>query len=408
MYLTDPNKIIGWTDTIKHSAPLAVVMGGSVNGLSFVRSLGRRKIPTLLLDSDPLIGMFTRFGRALILLEPENNDDLWMNLLLGIGRKLPKPGVIFVTSDVHALFLARHENDLAPYYRFLTPDIYIQNKIVNKRDQYTIAQNAGIPIPETHFPESADDIDRIKNDIPYPCILKSYKSHLGKKKISKKVLVVESPDDLSRSFNEYASADVGFMVQEIIPGGDDQLYGYLAMWDRNASEFAWLTKQKLRQSPPLYGDGSLQTTIDAPEVRKLSIELLKQFNYKGFAGVEFKYDERDSTFKLMEINPRTVSGNQISISSGIDFPWIGYRYLTGDLTDSKDVPLFQPGVRYVNEEWDFKAYLALRKTGQLNLWKWLRSILGAKARAIFAMDDPMPLFVVGYRVLRAILRRFTG
>ncbi len=408
MYLNDPGKVLGWIDTIKDSAPLAVVMGGSVNGLSFVRSLGRRRIPTLLLDSDSLIGMYTRYGKTLILPDPEKNNDLWVNLLLGIGKRLSRPGVIFVTSDVHALFLARNEDALLRYYRFLTPDIETQDKIVNKRDQYTIAREAGIPIPDTHFPESPEDIDRIKDEIPYPCILKSYKSHLGRKKIAKKVLVVETADDLSRFFSEYASDDVGFMVQEIIPGGDDQLYGYLAMWDSDSREFAWLTKRKLRQSPPLYGDGSLQITVDAPEVRKLSVELLSQFNYRGFAGVEFKYDDRDSTFKLMEINPRTVSGNQIAISSGIDFPWIGYRYLTGELSSPDELPRFEPNVRYVNEEWDFKAYLALRKTGQLSLTRWLGSVRGAKARAIFASDDPMPFLAVASRIARAALKRVTG
>lgn len=408
MYLNDPGKVLGWADTIRDSAPPAVVMGGSVNGLSFVRSLGRRGIPTLLLDSDSLIGMYTRFGKALILPDPEKNNEVWMNLLLGIGKKLTRPGVIFVTSDVHALFLARNEESLSRYYRFLTPDIETQDKIVNKRDQYTIAREAGIPIPETYFPESPEDIDRIKDEIPYPCILKSYKSHLGKKKIAKKVLVVESQSDLSRFFSEYATDEIGFMVQEIIPGGDDQLYGYLAMWDSDSREFAWLTKRKLRQSPPLYGDGSLQITVDAPEVRKLSVELLERFKYRGFAGVEFKYDKRDSTFKLMEINPRTVSGNQIAISSGVDFPWIGYRYLTGKLSGPDELTPFEPDVRYVNEEWDFKAYLALRKTGQLSLAKWLRSVKGAKARAIFAADDPMPFFAVASRMARAVLRRVTG
>lgn len=128
-----------------------------------------------------------------------------------------------------------------------------------------------------------------------------------------------------------------------------------------------MTNRKLRENPPHYGDGSLQVTVDAPEVAELSRRLLRAFNYRGFVGVEFKFDARDHTFRVMETNPRTVSGNQLAISAGVDLPWIGYQYLTGsDLGIALAKP-FQPGVKYVNQEWDVKAYFALRKTGPLRL-----------------------------------------
>ena len=115
------------------------------------------------------------------------------------------------------------------------------------------------------------------------------------------------------------------MVQEIVPGDDTALFGYLAFFDEEGVEVAWLTKQKLRQHPAQFGDGSLQITVDAPEVAALSRRLLGAFDVRGFVGVEFKRDERSGTYYLIEINPRTVSGNQLAISAGVDFPWIGYR-----------------------------------------------------------------------------------
>ena len=58
--------------------PLAIVMGGSVNGLSFVRSLGRRGIPTLLLDSERLIGTYSRYGTTVLLPQPGKSPDEWV------------------------------------------------------------------------------------------------------------------------------------------------------------------------------------------------------------------------------------------------------------------------------------------------------------------------------------------
>ena len=385
--------------------PPAIVMGGSVNGLSFVRSLGRRGISTLLLDSEPLVGTYSRLGKTILLPPPGKSPDEWMGLLEFLGSRLPGPGVIFATSDVHGVFVSEHAKVLERYFRFLVPTAEATAQIVDKKVQYTIANSLGIPIPQTYFPKDLEEVRSVSSDMTYPCIVKPYKAHEGRGKIgNKKVVVVEEKQSLVSVFESIGDGEPSFMVQEIIRGEDDTLYGYLAFWDSNHQEHAWLTKRKLRQYPPHYGDGSLQETIECQEVAQLSRRLLQAFNYQGFVGTEFKFDARDGSYRLMEINPRTVSGNQLCISAGVDFPGIGYQYLTGcDLGIDPARP-FERGVRYVNEEWDFKAYLALRESGELTLGSWLRSLRGVKANALWASDDPMPLLVTMYRALRAFLR----
>ena len=276
-------------------------------------------------------------------------------------------------------------------------------RVVNKRLQYGVAVSTGIPIPRSFFPDSAAEVERAAAAITYPCILKPYKAHVGRRKIVNKVVVAEFPEQLIAEYRRVTADDIGFMIQEIVPGGDSALYGYLAFWDSEGREQRWLTKRKLRQSSR-FGDGSLQITVEAPEVAELSRHLLRALNYCGFVGVEFKYDERDATYRLMEINPRTVSGNQLAISAGVDFPWLGYQYLVGARTEVSAAKTFEVGVQYVNEEWDLKAYRTLRRSGQLTFSQWLRSLLGSKAKAIGAWDDPRPLLVLMWRIARAMLR----
>ena len=131
--------------------------------------------------------------------------------------------------------------------------------------------------------------------------------------------------------------------------------------------------------------------MEAPEVAALSRRLLRAFQYRGFVGVEFKLDARDRSWRLIEINPRTVSGNQIAISAGVDFPWIGYQYLAGGELEAPPATPFRPQVKYVNEEWDVQAFLALRKSGALTLRGWLGSLRQVQAKAIWAWDDPLPV-----------------
>jgi D-aspartate ligase len=385
-------------------APPAIILDGSVNGLSFVRSLGRRRVPTLMLDSDRLIGTYTRFGKVILLRPADEHPQEWIDLLQFLGSRLNAPGILFPASDVYCLLVSQHAEILRRHFRFIVPDPETVERIVNKRLQYGIAQAAGTPIPRTYFPESVEEVRRLSADVPYPCLLKPYKSHIGRRKLGKKVVVVHSPAELISEYARVSGGDTLFMVQEIIPGGDHAIFDYLAFWGAEGRELAWLTKRKLRQYPPLYGDSSLHITVEAPEVAALSRSLLRTINYRGFVGVEFKFDARDHTYRLMEVNARTHSSNQLAISAGVDFPWIGYQYLAGFDPGSGTPSCFRPGVKGVNEEWDVQAYLTLRKSGSLTLGSWLRSLRGTKARAIGAWDDPLPLAVGLWRFLQAFFR----
>jgi predicted ATP-grasp superfamily ATP-dependent carboligase len=390
----------------KPGTPTAWVFGASVNGLSFVRSLGRRGIPSVLFDADRLVGAGTRFSRFVLLPPVEKAPATWLEVLVGAARRMDTPPVALVTSDAAGVFFTHHASELAPHIRFVLPAPDALAAIVNKRLQYARAAEADVPIPETHFPESLEEVEDLAWRMSYPRILKPCQSHVGRALIDdRKVLVLESPEHLIREYAALGESGSAFMVQEIIPGGDNALYGYLAFWDAQQREVAWLTKRKLRQSPPRFGDGSLQMVVEDPGIADLSRRLLKAFRYRGFVGVEFKQDPRDGRFKLMEINPRTVSGNQMTISAGVDFPYIGYRALTGDPIPAGEVGRAEPGTKYINEEWDLKAFVALRKEGALSFGQWVQSIRGCKARALWAWDDPAPALDAAGRIVAAGIRK---
>jgi D-aspartate ligase len=391
-----------WLKKSCQQNPLAIILGGSVNGLSFARSLGRRGIPTLILDSESLLGTFTRYGKVLLLPAADEHPQEWMALLKLVASRLERPAVLFATSDAHCLWVSQHRDVLRQYFRFVIPEAETVEQIVNKRSQYQIAQSAGIAVPNGYFPESIEELRRLAPGLLYPCILKPYTSYKGRKKLfKKKVLIIHSEEELLCEYERLTAGELLFMIQEIIPGEDTALYGYLGFWDSEGRESGWLTKKKLRQNPPYFGDGALQITVEAPEVAELSRRLLRAFNYRGFVNIEFKYDFRDQTYRLMEINPRSAASNHMAVSAGIDFPWIGYQYLTAADPQAIQVAPFRPLVKVVNEEWDVQAYFAYRKSGALTLRRWLQSLYGAKI-TILAWHDPLPFLVGCWRLLKLL------
>jgi D-aspartate ligase len=389
-----------WLKKNCHQKSLAIILGCSVNGLSFARSLGRRGIPTLMLDSESFLGAFTRYGKVITLPSADEHPQDWIDLLEFVASCLDTPAVLFATSDAHCLWVSQHRDLLRQYFRFVIPETETVAQIVNKRTQYSFAEAAGIPVPKAWFPESIEELHSFAPSLPYPCLLKPYTSYKGRKKLSKKkVLIVDSQEELLAEYERLTTGNVPFMIQEIIPGADTTLHGYLGFWDAEGVENGWLTKKKLRQNPPHFGDGALQITVESPEVAELSRRLLQAFNYKGFVNIEFKYDARDQTYRLMEINPRSAASNQMAIWAGVDFPWIGYQYLTAFDPKTVQAPPFRPLVKCVNEEWEIQAYFGYRKAGELNLWNWLKSLRGAKI-TILAWDDPLPFIVGFWRLLK--------
>src|SRR3989338_2470462 len=93
----EASKLEKWLARIRTGKPLAVILGSSsVHGLSFSRSLGRRGVPVLVLDSEKDVARYSRYGRSCMLSPTKECASEWVFFLEFVGSRLGKPGVIFV------------------------------------------------------------------------------------------------------------------------------------------------------------------------------------------------------------------------------------------------------------------------------------------------------------------------
>jgi predicted ATP-grasp superfamily ATP-dependent carboligase len=349
--------------------------------------------------------MYTRYGKTHLLPPIEGHEDDWMAFLDDVGKGLGKPGALFVTSDAVLLFLSRNRDRVGKFFRFIIPDVYSLEHIVNKRQQYTLAEKAGIPVPKTAYPESMSDARAWALELPYPCILKPY-MYRGRKTIRKKAVLIRTPQELVDEFAKVVDSGQGFMIQEVIPGESTALVAYHGFWDADGQERAWWTKRHVRTRP--FADGAYHVTVDAPAVACLSRKLLAAFNYRGFSHVEFKFDHRDNSFRLMEINARTGQSSQHGIAAGIDLPWIAYCYLTSNGAKQVAPDTFKRGVTFVNEEVDLRGFSGDWRTGKVRFIPWLSSIVKAEAKAHWAWDDPGPALAMALDLGHESIRKASG
>lgn len=382
------SRLAQWATQDRGARP-AVVLSQWTTGLSYVRSLHRRGIPTLLLTDRGRLGAPSRHELTVELPGIVEEPAVWLEALVAVAERSNRRPVLLVAFDHAVLFVGEHAAELERHYDFLTPPLETSAAIVDKHRQYELAAAAGIPIPRTFFPESGEAAVELAGDGSYPCLIKPYvgynvAGHFG----DRKNLVVEDAPALRSEFDRLAAAGVPCLVQEVVPGGDSAFYGYLGFWGSDGSEVAWITKQKLRQEPALFGDGTYQRTVDVPPVAELSRRFLKALNYVGVAGVEFKYDLRDDSYRLIEVNPRAVSGNELAVAAGVDLPYINYAYLVNGAAPAWEQ---RWDVHWINELLDLKTLLRESPTRPAATREWIRSLRRADAFALGASDDPAPL-----------------
>jgi predicted ATP-grasp superfamily ATP-dependent carboligase len=191
-------------------------------------------------------------------------------------------------------------------------------------------------------------------------------------------------------------------MQETIGGGDDRLYGALCCFSRLGEPLATMTKRKLRQYPEGFGNGSVQVSLDLPELAARSERILGSLGCRGFMSIEYKHDPADGRMKLIEINPRLVSGLQMAIDSGLDLPWLGYCDIVGAAAGELRAP--RHGTIFMNEAWELRRVLSKRTA-----WAWADAALmamRARSFAVWSVRDPGPLWSLAKRAWRGELQRF--
>lgn len=365
----------------------SVVLGLFDTGLGIIRSLGREGIPVVGFDFAPeMSGFKSRYCRAKLCPNPVHQPEELLRFLIGEGKKLSQPGICFPASDTFVIFLSRFRNALQPYFHFILPPEDVVEAIVNKKKQYELAEKAEIPYPKTFYPFNLDDIHKIKKNIDYPVFIKPVYSYKWQEKFPGiKGFKVNNAKELERRCNEVHSTGIEVMVQEIIPGPNTNHSKVNVYINNKGKVLALFTLRKIRQYPVEFGVGSCVESIYNDELRELGLKFFQGINYCGIGSIEFKKDERDGKFKLIELNPRYWQQNSLSTVCGMNFPLIQYLDLTGQ--NPKPQTQFSEGVKWLDAIADFQSFWDYYRRGKLSLWRWLRSFKSIKSFATFALDD---------------------
>jgi predicted ATP-grasp superfamily ATP-dependent carboligase len=361
----------------------AIVLGGHVQALGIVRILGRRGIPSVVIDATSrCIARRSKYCRAF---HRVSNEMLEEFLKGALCQSSYRGWVIFPTNDFHVRILSVNREELSGNYLVSTDRQEVVDIFYNKINTYRLASRIGIPIPQTFFPDGIDDLDNA--DIPFPCIVKPAVMFDFYSKAGKKVFLcrdrVELKAAYARALTFIPAEEI--IIQEVIPGdGRDQFSAcFLFAGGRSLVK---LTACRMRQHPVDFGNATTYAEVtDQPEPAEYGERLLSAAGYNGLCEVEFKRDVRDGTFRLLEVNPRTWKWHLIAEKADTPFIPLWFDLLRGE--EPEPVSGYRrASFCHAATDLPIRLVLLFRGAGY-----WNRKIRPVQ-NAVWSSDDPAPWF----------------
>jgi predicted ATP-grasp superfamily ATP-dependent carboligase len=368
--------------------PGALVVGSDFRALAVARSLGRRGIPTALVDNLPRSAWFSRHVSARFRWNGVMHGAPFVEFLLGLAADRGLCGwLLFPMYDEAVEMVARERAALATAYRLTTPPWDAVRCAADKRLTYEIAAEVGVAAPRTWCPGSAAELRSL--DLPLPAIVKPANSSALQAAARLKALPGRTIDELAAAFERAARLAGGepLMVQELIPGGGAEQFS-VALLCRRGEVLVAMTARRSRQYPVDFGLGSsFVEAIEVPELLPPAAALVGRMGLSGMVEVEFKRDPRDGGWKLLDVNVRAWGWHGLCRACGIDFPYLQYLEAL-----DRPLPECRPtyGRRWRRLLTDLPAALTEMRRGTLSAPAYARSFIGPTERSVLDLRDPLP------------------
>lgn len=314
--------------------------------------------------------------------------------------------VVYPVSDMHITLLDNALEEIGNTQGIVL-NSYLLKTLFKKSDQYRFCAEHNIAHPKTL--NLRDYLNTPKNELKFPLLIKPNFCNAENYGNVFKTLVVNTEEELNDKLPELQKlldAGINLLITEVIPGGDEELYGYVAYRSKTGmihAEWGW---RKLAQFPENYGIFSTISNQCPEEVLILGHEIFELMDFQGIGEIEFKFDARDKTYKYIETNFRTPMLSRLGHLTGVDTCYTQYLDCVGD------------EIRVQKQEKSKDVHYVLMQAELVNFLK-RPSYFGKMMRNIFKSDktyfaifdwkDPMPAVMNVFYTLadaKNMIRRF--
>jgi D-aspartate ligase len=389
-------------DEKQQALPAVVILGGEANALSVARDLGQMGVKVYAVGEDDSCVRHSRHATWISIPRQGSFEKSWAAFLLGSESDYLRGSIVLSCSDAGLQVLIQNRDALLAKYRLDDSATAAQLSMLDKLATYKNARAAGVPVPLFWEIATREQLVSHQSEYVYPLLVKPRLSHVFEAKFGRKHVTANNYDELDRAFTVAHEAAMDMVLMELIPGGDERLCSYYTYLDEAGKPLFHFTKRIIRRYPAGMGTACYHVTDWIPEIAEPSQKLFDHVGLRGLANIEYKRDDRDGKYKLIECNARFTASNCLVSASGFSLARFVYNRLAG--RPQEPLEKYKIGLRLWDPIRDFWAYRELSKAGQLSFGKWIASILHRQTWQFFRWSDPMPTVSRFTKPLRKIFK----
>lgn len=385
----------------------AIVLGCHKMGLGVIRALGEMRVPVVGVYYNRMdMGYVSKYVIARYHCpHPDHDEKGFVSFLIDLASEW-KGSVLMPSDDPTLVPTSRHKDALGRFYKVAANDWDVIEKAIFKKYTYALADEIGVPSPRTTIAKEFKDAVSFVKEIGLPCVLKPTVGHLFFEIFRKKMIIIENLKGLEDAFREVEKADMEMMIQEFVPGNDRSGVNYNSFFVRGEQKIE-VTAEKVRLTPPFIGFPRVVISKLIPEVLVPGRTILKAMGYDGFSCMEFKRHPKNGIYYLMEINARLNLSTPLSVKSGINFPYLTYKYyLNGEAPEIDDK--FTEGIYWIDIGKDIAETIRSYRTENITMKDYLKPYLSPHVFTILSYSDPMPCLKRSLDMVKAIPRYISG
>lgn len=387
------------------------------------RSLGRQGIPVYALNNHLRDALRrSRYCRGCFVFPDDPNqprayaadsvanEDVLARLMMDWAEHLPGRPVLFATSDWFARFLSVRRQEIESRFQFhwIEPELF--TTIADKGRMAAFCQSVGVRVPRTHVSREDDDMAAIAGDFPYPCLVKPVHRYTTSFPMeTAKVFVAQTPEELRGFFDKYPQLKGATLVQELIEGGDDQVFQCTALVNQRGEVAAYSTVRKLCQYPAGYGSMCYGRTEPNETLAAEALKLVRVLGYRGLGSLEFKHRKKDGGYYFIEMNTRLPWYKGIFADAGVNLAHLAYLDVIGEAPESRTLPRQRQNTTWISFHNYSQWRQATRSHRPVSLAEYLYAVARARSYAWWNWQDPGPFLASCWLALRRwvgnVLRR---
>lgn len=387
---------------LQRSTCPAIVLGTGETALGTIRSLRRAGIDAVYSTYKSDIAGLSRFHKRMgnwptKVLEAVELEAWLESTGLGLAVLMP-------CSDVWTQSVSSLSEEVCQRFRRWTPGSDVVDLMVDKNRFRSVLEQQELPHPRSYFLQRDSGAWQVPDSVYKSAFLKPHNSLTFFSTFDVKGFSVSSADDALRKVQAAWARGIEMMIQEYLPGPPTNHYFIDGYRSKDGSVTQCLARQRLRMYPPDFGNSTDMVTVPLESVQPALDTLHSLFDHTGFHGIfsaEFKLDERDGLFKILEVNCRPWWFIDYADRCGLSVCRAAYA-------DALDLPIpdqqpYKIGKRGTYPVYDWEAFRNSDDRGVVGffalIFNWFRSY-----QPVFAWSDPVPAFVNFYRLAKGKVR----